>query len=169
MSQQPKYKSLAESDFFVDGSAARLPVEGTIARGYLRLDTSFFAGKVNGVLIRDLPLKVTRQVLERGKGRYGIFCTPCHGSIGDGSGMVVQRGLRRPPSYHIDRLREAPDGHFFDVITSGFGAMPSYASRIPVEDRWAITAYVRALQLSQAAKISDVPPEERPKLLEATR
>jgi cytochrome c553 len=169
MFRQPKYKPLAKSDFFADGSAARAPVEGTVARGRLRTDERFFTGKVNGVLVATLPLTVTRGVLERGKERYEIFCSPCHGRVGDGTGMVVQRGLRRPPSYHIDRLREAPDGHFFDVITNGFGAMPSYASRIGAGDRWAITAYIRALQLSQAAKIQDVPPAERPKLLEATK
>jgi mono/diheme cytochrome c family protein len=165
MSRQPKYKPLAGSDFFADGSTARPPVEGTVARGRMRADERFFTGKINGVLVSRLPLTVTRSVLERGRERYDIFCSPCHGRIGDGSGMVAQRGLRQPPSYHIDRLREAPDGHFFDVMTNGFGAMPSYASRIAVEDRWAITAYVRALQLSQAAKIQDVPPAERPKLL----
>jgi mono/diheme cytochrome c family protein len=169
MSRQPKYRPLAGSDFFPDGSMARPPVEGTVARGHQRTDERFFTGKVNGVLLSRLPLAVTRQVLERGKQRYDIFCSPCHGRVGDGTGMVVQRGLRRPPSYHIDRLREAPDGHFFDAMTNGFGAMPSYASRIEPADRWAITAYIRALQLSQAAKIQDIPAPERAKLLEAAK
>lgn len=169
MSRQPKYKSLAKSDFFVDGSSARPPVEGTVARGRLRTDERFFTGKTNGVLIPRLPLIVTRSVLARGRERFNIFCSPCHGRVGDGSGMVAQRGLRHPPSYHIDRLREAPDGHFFDVMTNGFGAMPSYASRVDASDRWAITAYIRALQLSQAAKIQDVPPAERAKLVGAAK
>ena len=169
MSRQPKYKPLSGSDFFGDGGMARPAVDGTVARGHQRTDKRFFTGKVNGVLLVSMPLTVTREVLERGRQRYDIFCSPCHGRVGDGTGMVVQRGLRRPPSYHIDRLRVAPDGHFFDAMTNGFGAMPSYASRIEPRDRWAITAYIRALQLSQATKVQDVPAAERAKLIEAAR
>ena len=169
MFKQPKNKPLSESDFFTDGLSARMPVEGTVARGMLRTNERLYTGKANGLFVGNLPLPVTRDLLMRGRERFDIFCSPCHGRVGDGLGMIVQRGLRRPPSYHIDRLREVPDGYLFDVITSGFGAMPGYASRIGVQDRWAITAYIRALQLSQASKIEDVPAAERPKLLEATK
>jgi hypothetical protein len=169
MYKQPKYTALSESDFFANGSAARPPLEGTVARGQLRLDSRYFTGKSNDLFIGNLPVPVTRELLAKGRERFDIFCSPCHGRLGDGDGMVVQRGLKRPPSYHIDRLREAPVGYFFDVITSGFGAMPSYASRIETADRWAITAYIRALQASQMAKIEDVPQSERVKLLETTK
>jgi mono/diheme cytochrome c family protein len=169
MFRQPKYTALSESDFFADGSAARLPVEGTVARGQLRTDSRYYTGKANDLFIGNVPVPVTRQVLNRGRERFDIYCAPCHGRLGDGDGMVVKRGLKRPPSYHIDRLREAPDGYFFDVMSSGFGAMPSYASRIETADRWAITAYIRALQASQVAKIEDIPQTERAKLLETTK
>ena len=169
MFKQPKNKPLSGSDFFADGRSARAPVEGTVARGGLRRDERYYTGKTNGLFAGNQPLPVTREVLSRGRERFDIFCSPCHGRVGDGSGMVVQRGLRRPPSYHIDRLRDAPDGYFFDVITNGFGAMQSYASRISVRDRWAITAYIRVLQLSQAAKMADVPPAERKRLLETAK
>ncbi len=169
MSKQPKNRPLSESDLFADGRSARIPVEDTVARGALRSDERYFTGKTNGLFAGNQPLAVTRELLLRGRERFDIFCSPCHGRVGDGSGMVVQRGLRRPPSYHIDRLKDAPDGYYFDVITNGFGAMPSYASRIPVRDRWAITAYIRILQLSQAAKIGDVPPAESKRLLEAAQ
>ena len=161
MHDQPKYRPLAASKLFEDGRSARPLVEGTVARGQLREDELFYAGRSGKDLAKIFPFPVTREVLERGRERYNIFCTPCHSLLGDGNGMVVQRGFRRPPSFHIDRLREAPPGHFFDVMTNGFGAMPSYASRIPVKDRWAITAYIRALQLSQNATLADVPPERR--------
>jgi mono/diheme cytochrome c family protein len=169
MSKQPRNKPLSESDFFTDGRSARMPVEGTVARGMLRADERLYTGKANGLFAGNLPLPVTGELLSRGRERFDIYCSPCHGRVGDGSGMIVQRGLRRPPSYHIDRLREVPDGYLFDVITNGFGAMPGYASRIGVQDRWAITAYIRALQLSHASKLEDVPAAERPKLLEATK
>jgi len=168
MRDQPKYRSLAKSDIFPDGRASRQPVPGTVARGQLKTDQRFHTGRVSAGLVGSVPFPVDRQALERGRERFGIFCTPCHGLVGDGNGMVVQRGFRRPPSFHIDRLREAPDGHYFDVITNGYGAMASYASRIPPRDRWAITAYVRALQVSQNARLEDVPAEER-QLLERTR
>lgn len=169
MSEQPKYKSLAQSRFFSDGRSARAPLSGTVAQGNLRADESLYRGRVKGELIGRIPVPVTRQLLERGRDRFDIFCSPCHGRLGDGEGMVTRRGLRQPPSYHIDRLREAPDGHFFDVITNGFGAMPSYASRIPVHDRWAITAYVRVLQLSQNARFEEVPSVEQKSLGENTK
>ena len=166
MNDEPRYKPLAASDFFSDHQSARPQVPGTIARGHLRLDQAFYTGTMNGVFVDAFPVAVTRDLLARGQERFEIFCSPCHGRLGDGDGMVVERGFRRPPSYHIDRLREAPVGHFFDVITNGFGAMASYASRVPPADRWAIVAYVRALQLSQHASLADVPPEALPKLQE---
>jgi mono/diheme cytochrome c family protein len=120
---------------------------------------------VNGNPGDEMPFPATKEVLERGRERYNIYCAPCHSRLGDGNGMIVQRGYRRPPSYHIDRLRNAPLGHFFDVITNGFGAMPDYAEQIPARDRWAIIAYIRALQLSQQAPLSIVPPADRDRML----
>jgi mono/diheme cytochrome c family protein len=165
MHVQPKYKPLAGTSFFGDGRSARPVVEGTVARGQLHLDEQLYTGKVNGQLATTFPFPITRADLDRGRERYNIYCTPCHDASGTGRGMIVMRGFPQPPpSYHIDRLREAPVGHFFDVITNGLGNMYSYASRISPEDRWRIVAYVRALQLSQSATINDVPPQERGKL-----
>ncbi len=166
MHDQPKYKPLRGSDFFDDGRSARPFVEGTVARGHLHTDEHFYTGKVKGELVTTLPFPATKEVLERGHERYNIYCSPCHDRVGTGRGMIVQRGFRQPPSFHIDRLRQAPVGHFFDVMTNGFGTMYSYADRIPPKDRWAIVAYIRALQLSQNATLDDVPAEERRKLLE---
>jgi mono/diheme cytochrome c family protein len=165
MRQQPSYKPLAYSELFEDGRAARPSVPGTVARGELRLDAAYFRGKVEGVPVPRIPFAANLQTLHRGRERFDIYCSPCHGRVGDGMGMVVQRGFVQPPSLHVDRLREAPDGHFFDVMTNGFGVMASYATRVSPADRWAITAYIRALQLSQSAGIDDVPPGEREKLL----
>jgi len=165
MQVQPRYDPLAPSTFFDDGRSARPEVPDTVARGHLRIDEQFYTGKVNGVPVDTFPFPITRQVLERGRARYNIYCTPCHDYTGSGHGMIVQRGFPPPPSYHIDRLRQAPVGHFFDVITTGYGSMYSYAARVPPRDRWAIAAYIRALQMSQHATIDDVPPEERAKLL----
>ena len=164
MHDQPKYEALESSSFFSDGRASRQLVPGTVARGELREDSHLYEGKVDGKLAGTFPFPVTRKILERGQQRYNIYCTPCHDSVGNGEGMVVRRGFRRPPSYHIDRLRMAPAGHFYDVITNGFGAMQDYAMQIPVQDRWAIVAYIRALQLSQHAPLSDVPEPKRPSL-----
>jgi len=164
MHVQPKYLPLAKTDFFGDGRSARPEVAGTVARGHLRLDEHLYTGKVNGQLAATFPFPITRQDLERGKERFNIFCTPCHDASGTGRGMIVLRGFPPPPSYHIQRLREAPVGHFFDVITNGLGNMYSYAARVTPEDRWRIIAYIRALQLSQAAAIGDVPPAERERL-----
>ena len=166
MHDQPRYKPLAASRFFSDGRASRQPVEGTVARGMLKSDEHLYQGRRNGQLVAEMPYPVTRQMLERGRERYNIYCTPCHAYAGDGEGVIVQRGLKHPPSFHIDRLREAPVGHFYDVITNGFGAMFSYASRVPVDDRWAIIAYIRALQLSQRAPVTLVPPDQRATLQE---
>jgi len=161
MHDQPKYVPLRESKFFADSRSARPVVEGTVARGQLREDELTYTGKVNGQEATVFPAPVTAQVMARGRERFEIYCSPCHGGTGQGDGMVVLRGYRRPPSFHQDRLRGAPVGHFFDVITNGFGAMPDYASQVRAEDRWAIIAYVRALQLSEHATLADVPQTER--------
>jgi mono/diheme cytochrome c family protein len=157
MQDQPRFKPLAQSDFFADLRSARPPVEGTVARGQLREDSYFYTGKLGNGPGDYMPFPVTDQVLARGRERFDIYCAPCHSRVGDGNGVIVQRGFRRPPSFHIERLRKAPLGYFFDVMTNGFGAMPDYASQIPPSDRWSIIAYIRALQLSQAATMSDVP------------
>ncbi len=161
MQDQPKYKDLRGSSFFDDRRSARPLPEGTVARGFLNADRRLVTGKENGQPIAVLPLPLTRELLSRGRERYGIYCTPCHGMTGNGLGIVVQRGLRRPNSFHIDRLREAPVGYFFDVQTRGFGAMMDYAAQIPPEDRWAIAAYIRALQVSQRTRIDEIPEAER--------
>jgi hypothetical protein len=161
MQDQPKYKPLAESAFFEDQRASRPVLPGVIARGQLREDTRFYTGKEGADPITTFPLPITREVLERGRERFNIYCSPCHDRLGTGLGIVVQRGLRRPPSYHIDRLRAAADCYFYDVITNGFGAMQDYAAQIQPRDRWAIVAYIRVLQRSQNATLADVPPDER--------
>jgi mono/diheme cytochrome c family protein len=167
MYDQPKYKPLAESAFFADRRASRPLPEGTVARGWLRADQALYQGKQGQNLATTLPMPLTRELLKRGQERYNIFCSPCHDRTGSGRGMVVRRGYQPPPSYHIDRLRDAPVGHFFDVMTNGLGAMPDYASQIEVSDRWAIAAYVKALQLSQNAPLSDVPADRRGELTQA--
>lgn len=164
MHVQPKYKPLDPTSFFDDGRSERPVVPGTVARGHLQIDEQLYTGKVNGMLVDTFPFPITRQDLARGQERYNIFCSPCHGRLGDGQGMIVQRGFPPPPSYHQDRLRQAPVGHFFDVITNGYGRMYSYASRVSPEDRWKIIAYIRALQLSQRATINDMPENERERL-----
>ncbi len=164
MHVQPKYEPLDPSSFFADGRSARQPVPGTVARGELRINEAMYAGKVNGVPVDKFPFPISRKDLERGRERFNIYCTPCHDYTGSGHGMIVQRGFPPPPSYDIDRLRNAPVGHFFDVMTNGYGSMYSYASRVSVKDRWRIAAYIRALQLSQHAALDDVPENERTKL-----
>lgn len=161
---QPKYLPYEPSEFFPDGRSERQPVPGTIARGQLRLDELLFTGKENGVVSNRFPFPITRADLERGRERFNVYCTPCHDYTGSGNGMIVQRGFPHPPSYHIPRLREAPVGHFFEVMTNGFGAMYSYAARVEPEDRWRIAAYIRVLQLSENATLQDVPEAERQKL-----
>ena len=157
MHDQPRFKPLAKSDFYADLRSARPPVEGTVARGQLHEDTYFYTGKVGNNPGDYMPFAVTDEVMARGRERFNIYCSPCHSRLGDGNGMIVQRGFRAPPSYHTERLRKAPLGYFFDVMTNGFGAMPDYASQIPPRDRWCIVAYIRALQLSQNATSADVP------------
>ena len=182
MQDQPKMKPFRQSTFFRDGLSSRPPVEGTVARGFLKSDTEFFTGKKAGRAISSVPgmsapatgpqptsvsgatpqgaaaypddvevfpIPVTKETVRRGKERYEIFCSACHGLTGNGDGMIVRRGFRRAATFNDDRMRQAPVGHFFDAITNGWGAMPSYASQIPPQDRWAIIAYIRALQLSQ--------------------
>jgi mono/diheme cytochrome c family protein len=157
MQDQPRFKPLAKSDFYSDLRSARAPVEGTVARGELHEDAYFYSGKMGSNPGDYMPFAVNDEVLVRGRERFNIYCAPCHSQLGDGNGMIVQRGFRRPPSYHTERLRNAPLGYFFDVITNGFGAMPDYAAQISARDRWSIVAYIRALQLSQNASASDVP------------
>jgi len=164
MHDQPKYQPLEASDFFGDGRASRPLPPGTVARGQLRDDEHLYSGKSGNKFAEALPLAVTPDLLARGQERFNIFCSPCHGRVGAGDGMVVRRGFRHPPSFHIDRLRQEPAGYYFDVITNGFGAMQDYSAQIPVNDRWAIIAYIRALQLSQHATLSDVPEAERTQL-----
>ncbi len=164
MHNQPKYIPLRDSTFFKDGSSARPFVEGTVARGTLHEDEAFFTGKSGGAEVDTLPFPLTKEVLDRGEQRYNIYCSPCHDIAGTGQGMIVRRGYRQPPSFHVDRLRQVPIGHYFDVITNGFGAMPDYRAQVAPRDRWAVAAYIRALQLSQNAAAADIPAEDRQKL-----
>jgi len=164
MHDQPKYRGLRSSNFFVDGQSARPIVANTVARGHLNEDALLMTGKEGQGDATVFPFPVTEQVMARGRERFDIYCSPCHGRTGNGDGMVVRRGYRRPPAYNEERLRNAPIGHFYDVITNGFGAMPDYQTQIPVEDRWAIVAYVKALQLSSWAPLTDVPAADRSKL-----
>ena len=157
MHNQPKYKPLRESRFFGNGSSARPAVEGTIARGTLQTDAAFFTGKNGALFVSELPFPITAEVVERGQQRYNIYCAPCHDGTGSGNGMVVQRGYPQPPSFHIDRLRNADAGYYFDVMTNGFGRMPDYRGQVSPRDRWNIVAYLRTLQLSQRATAGDVP------------
>ena len=161
MHVQPKYVPEDASTFFSDGRSERPPVEGTVARGQLRTDELLYTGRLNGVPADLFPFPITPADLSRGRERYNIYCSPCHDYTGDGNGMIVQRGFPGPPSFHLDRLRQAPVGHFFEVITNGLGMMYSYASRVSPEDRWRIAAYIRALQLSRRGTSSDVPESQR--------
>ena len=178
MQDQPKMKPYRGTSFFRDGQSMRPPIQGTVPRGFLRSDKALFTGKKDTTTtgaaatpsaspqagtagqqaggadaypddVTEFPFPITKEIVQRGRERYDIFCSVCHGMTGNGDGMIVRRGFRRAASFNDDRLRQAPVGHFFDAITNGWGAMPSYASQIPVQDRWAIIAYVRALQLSQ--------------------
>ena len=158
MKDQPRVEPLEESRFYADGSSARMPVEGTVARGQLRLDAHLYRGlAADGSFATQFPKPLNADMLARGRERYDIFCSPCHDASGDGFGMIVRRGFKRPPSFHEERLRNSPVGYFFDVVSHGFNEMSSYASQIQVEDRWAIIAYVRALQLRREARIEELP------------
>ena len=162
MYNQPRYKTYAEDNFFHDGASARPLPPHTVARGHAELDPEYFQGKTpDGKLVETLPEPVTAELLQRGRERYDIYCSVCHDRTGDGHGMIVQRGFPAPPSYHTDRLRTAPLGHFYDVITNGYGVMYSYAARVEPADRWAITAYIRTLQLARNARLDDVPGDAR--------
>ena len=159
MAHQPKARPLSPTEFFADGRSERPLLENTVARGALSDDALFVPKDSN-----DFPLPVNQELLERGQERYQIFCTPCHGLQGDGNGLIVMRGMKQPPSYHQDRLRQVPNGYLYDVVTNGFGAMLGYSAQIPPRDRWAIIAYVRALQLSRNAHVADLPGDVREKL-----
>lgn len=149
MRDQPKFEPMEHNPIFADGRASRPLVEGTVARGHLRVDHHFFEGRDAGKLVTTFPEPVTSQTLRRGQQRFNIFCTACHGEVGYGDGMAVRRGYPRPPSFHSEELRSQPVGHFYDVITNGYGRMMDYREQIPPADRWAIVAYIRALQKSQ--------------------
>jgi mono/diheme cytochrome c family protein len=165
MHDQPKYKPYVASSLFQNGQSARPLVEGTVARGQLKDDVELYTGKTaGGKLVDAMPMAVTLEVLKRGRERFDIYCSPCHDNTGAGRGMVVRRGFKEPPSFHSDRLRQMPVGHFFDVMTNGFGSMPEYRASVTAADRWAIVAYIRALQRSQQATLADVPPEAAEKL-----
>lgn len=165
MHQAPRYDPLEQSDFFADQRASRPLVEGTVARGHLRADKAFYTGKApDGAFLARVPVPVTREVLLRGQERFNIYCSPCHAATGEGNGMIVQRGFKAPPSFHVDRLRQERDGYFFDVMTNGFGVMQDYAAQLKPEDRWAVVAYLRALQFSRQATVADVPEAEREQL-----
>lgn len=167
MHDAPRLDPLESSTFFADGKASRPLVANTVPRGHLREDEHLYTGKVNGELATEFPMPVTAAVMARGRERFEIFCAPCHGRTGEGNGMIVQRGFRQPPSYHEQRLRDQPVGYYFDVMTNGFGAMQDYASQVPVPDRWAIAAYIRAIQLSHNARVEDVPADRRGELDQA--
>ena len=160
MALQPKNRPLSPSDFFADGRSERPLLENTVARGSVAEDELLVSKESN-----SFPLPLTQELLERGENRYKIFCTPCHGLQGDGNGMVAMRGMKHPPSYHEDRLRQVPNGYLYDVIGNGFGAMLGYSAQIAPRDRWAIVAYVRALQLSRNAGLADLPADVREKVL----
>ena len=161
---QPKYDAYDATTFFKDGTSARQQIPGTVARGDEEVDPLFFHGKENGKDATEMPFEVNAEVIALGQQRYNIFCTPCHGRDGNAKGMVVRRGFSPPPSFHSAYIRSKPVGHYFGVITNGYGAMYSYASRIPTRDRWAIVAYIRTLQYSRTASLDDLEPDERAKL-----
>jgi mono/diheme cytochrome c family protein len=164
MHDQPRMKPLRGSGMFPDGRSARPLVAGTVARGTLQEDEAFFTGRTKAGFVSEPPVEVTDELLHRGRERFEVFCSPCHGRTGRGDGMVVQRGFKQPPSYHTERLRTLPIGYLYDVASHGFGAMSGYAAQVPPADRWAIVAYVRVLQYSQYAPVADVPREAWPAL-----
>jgi len=162
MHDQPRYEPFEKSDFFADGQASRLPIEGTVARGQLREDIAFYTGLTeDGQLMATLPIELDAATLARGRELFNAFCSPCHDRVGTGNGMIVQRGFKRPESFHAVRLRQSPPGYFFQVMTNGFAEMSSYAGQIEPAERWAIIAYVRALQLSQAVDTESLSDFER--------
>lgn len=164
MYDQPRYEDNEPSSFFQDGRAMRPPVDNTVAMGTFDPDSALFTGRIDGELATELPMELTAELLERGQTRYNAYCMPCHGMAGDGNGVIAYRGGIQVPGFHNDRLRNVEIGYFFDVITNGVNRMYSYAARIPPEDRWAVAAYVRALQLSQNANVTDLNAEEQQQL-----
>jgi mono/diheme cytochrome c family protein len=164
MYNQPKAKTYSATEFFADGTSARPLPPHTVEYHGARENEVFYTGLTNGVLLAKLPMPVTPELLQRGRERYDIYCAVCHGATGEGQGEIVQRGFPAPPTYHSERLRNAPIGHFYDVITNGYGVMYPYASRVEPSDRWAIAAYIRALQLSRHAAMSDLSPNEQRRL-----
>ncbi len=164
MHDTPRYEPLQQSDIYADKRSARPIIEGTVARGFLKDDDVFFTGMQCGAPVEKIPMPLTEAVVVRGRERYEVFCAPCHGVAGDGDGMIVKRGYKQPTSYHDPRLRNERAGYFFDVMTRGFGQMPDYAAQVSPKDRWAIVAYIRALQLSQHASVGDLTPEEKARL-----
>ncbi len=166
MHDQPRLEPQENSDFYADRRVPRRPVPGTVARGELKRDDDpFYTGRLSGKFIDHLPMEPDRALLNRGQERYNIYCTPCHDYVGEGRGMVVRRGFSPPPSFHSPRMLALPLGHYFDVMTNGFGIMYSYAATVKPRDRWAIAAYIRALQLSQNAKLSDAPDDVQERLM----
>ena len=164
MHDAPRYEPLEASTFFTDGRSSRMLVANTVPRGQLREDEHLYTGRVAGQLATEFPMPVTAETMARGQERFNVFCAPCHSRTGDGTGMIVLRGFRQPPSYHEERLVNAPVGYLFDVMTNGFGAMQDYSAQVPVADRWAIAAYIRALQLSRSGTVNDVPADRREEL-----
>jgi mono/diheme cytochrome c family protein len=164
MHDAPRFKPLQENAFYEDGRASRAIPAGTVARGFLKDDDVFYTGMQAGAPVERIPMPLTDVVVARGRERFNIYCSPCHGVAGDGDGMIVKRGYKRPTSYHDPRLRNERAGYFFDVMTRGFGQMPDYAAQVTPKDRWAIVAYIRALQLSQHASVGDLNAEERTRL-----
>jgi len=165
MHDQEKFQALERNDFFADRRASRPLVDGTVPRGHLDEDPAFFTGVgADGTVVARVPLNVDAALLARGHERYDIFCSPCHDRVGTGNGMIVQRGYKQPKSFHEASLRSMPDGYFFQAMTNGFGVMPSYAAQVPAADRWAIVAYLRALQLSQAAPVDELTANDRARL-----
>jgi mono/diheme cytochrome c family protein len=162
MHNQPKFVPQRGTAFFADGRSARPQVENTVGRDQLHEDSYFYTGLQGGKEGDGLPIELTPATLQRGQERYNIYCTPCHSRVGNGAGMIVSRGYHPAGNFHTDRLREAPLGHFYSVITNGYGAMPDYAAQLTPEDRWAVVAYIRALQLSQDANATDVPAGKHP-------
>ena len=161
MHDQPKYQPFERNAFFADQRASRPLVPGVVARGHLDEDRPFFTGAGSTGPVTTNPLPLSREVLLRGQERFNIYCSPCHDRVGSGEGMIVQRGFKQPPTFHSERLRDVADGYLFQVMTNGFGAMPTYAPQVAARDRWAIVAYIRALQFSQHATLADVPESER--------
>ena len=166
MDSQNKYKAQNESGYFADGMVNRMPIEGVVATSEAFENSEYYFAKTqDGKLIEKAPIPFTSEVLARGQDRYSIYCTPCHGGVGNGKGIIINRGFLPPPDFHQDKYRDYTDGQIFDIITNGFRNMPSYKHQIPVEDRWAIVGFVRALQRSQNAQIEDVPLDMRDKLV----